>query len=628
MAIITCSHISIAFGAHQVLDAVDLDIEKGERLCITGINGSGKSTMLRILAGELAPDDGVIWRAPGLGTSSLGQTLPADRSLTVFEYVAGAFEETGDLLSRYHHLLAEMPQAAFTRAQENELARVQRDLDHANGWSVDHRIESTLDRLGLVGDMSLSELSGGWLRRVAIARSLATTPDLWLLDEPTNHLDIPTINWLEETLLAFEGTLVIVSHDRHLMQRVATSIIDLDRGRLSRWDCDYRTYLGRKSHELQVERAHNSEFDKRLAQEEVWIRKGIEARRTRNEGRVRALLKMREERRHRRENRSLRMDLDAGGRSGSLVAVLEQVSKSYGDKPVVSNLDLVIQRGDRVGLLGPNGVGKSTLLKILLGRLAPDSGKVKLGTRLEIAYFDQARQQLDPEQTVADCIGDGRDYVEINGKSTHVVTWLGNFLFTPDRARSPIKVLSGGEQNRLLLARLFPRPANLIVMDEPTNDLDVESLELLEELLLEYSGTVLLVTHDREFLDNVVSSLLVFEGEGKVTEYIGGYSDWVAGGGRFFEADETKEAPTRQTSTGGRREAKRQQQKLERELAGLPDKLERVEARIARLHEAIAGAGFYNRPQQEQQAVLAELASAENERDALYARWEALENDA
>lgn len=623
----------MAFGSHQVLDAVNLDIDKGERLCVTGRNGAGKSTLLRIIGGDMAADDGIVWRAPGLAVATLQQTLPQDGELSVYDYVARAFEHTGGLLARYHRLLASMSSSGFSRRHEDELASLQRDLEHVDGWNVDYRIAAMLDRFQLDGGTPLAQLSGGWLRRVAIAQSLVTDPDVWLLDEPTNHLDIPTIDWLEQVMLSFEGTLVFITHDRRLMQTVASSIVDLDRGQLTRWDCDYRTFVSRKAHRLAVEQAHNREFDKQLAREEVWIRKGIEARRTRNEGRVRALEAMRQRRKQRRETRQLNMEADAGERSGKLVAVLDDVSKAFGDKTIVRGLDLIVQRGDRIGLLGPNGVGKSTLLKLLLGLETPDSGSVKLGTNLDVAWFDQVREQIDPDATVIDSIADGREYVLINGKQTHVVSWLGNFLFTPERARSPVRVLSGGEQNRLLLARLFSRPANLVVMDEPTNDLDVESLELLEELLLDYQGTVILVTHDRAFLDNVVSSLLVFEGDGRVSEFVGGYSDWLAAGGRFPEAtrrnaDTEDAAPALGAGRYARRKQdKRRRQKLERELAALPDTLEAVEQRIAALHEQMADAGFYTASRETQQAAQVALASAEAERDALYARWAALEDE-
>lgn len=634
MSILTCTNLAIAFGDARVLDDVELSVERGERLCISGRNGTGKSTLLRILADQLAPDEGSIWRAPGLKVSVLDQSLPEGNDLTVYDAIALAFEKTGKLLARYQHLLAEIEAGNFGAREQDELSQLQEKIEHADGWSFDHKIQSVLNRFMLSGSRPLKELSGGWRRRVAIARSLVVEPDLWLLDEPTNHLDIPTIAWLEQEMLDFPGTIIFVTHDRQLMQSVATSIVDIDRGLLTRWDCDYQTFLDRRQHQLEVEAVHNKEFDRKLKNEEVWIRKGIQARRTRNEGRVRALESMRKERKTRRVTSTLKLEADAGSRSGNMVMELSGVTRRYGEQVVVKDLDLIVQRGDRIGLLGPNGAGKSTLLKLLLEKIEPDAGSVKVGTRLSIAYFDQVRAQIDPDQTVVEAISDGRDYISINGKDTHVMSWLGNFLFSPERARSPVRVLSGGEQNRLLLAKLFSIPANLLVMDEPTNDLDVESLELLEELLLEYKGTVLLVTHDRTFLDNVVSSLLVFEGAGKITEFVGGYSDWRASGGDLARWHQDLET-TGPTSEGqaapsgsareNKKQQKRQQQKLEREYVALPDKIEAVENRIESLHDAMAAPGFFEQDPGKKKQVQQELTSAIEERDALYARWEELE---
>jgi ABC transport system ATP-binding/permease protein len=631
LAIISCNKLSIAFGSTRVLDQVDLDIEKGERLAVTGRNGSGKSTLLRLIAGEMDSDDGRIWIQPGLRITKLQQALPAGSDLTVYDALALAFAETGKLLAHYHHLLEETAKGSFGQKQQDQLSRLQEQIDHADGWSFDHKILGMLNRFNLDGSATLDQLSGGWLRRLAIARSLVTEPDVWLLDEPTNHLDIPTIDWLEQELVQFSGTIVFVTHDRRLMQAVATSIVDIDRGKLSRWDCDYQTFLTRRDHQLEVEQAHDRHFDKQLQKEEVWIRKGIEARRTRNEGRVRALLKMRDEHKLRRQTSDLNLALDSGSRSGNLVKELVQVSKAYGDKILIRDLDLIVQRGDRIGMLGPNGAGKSTLLKLLLDQLAPDSGRIQTGTRLEIAYFDQVRAQIDPNQTVADTIVDGREYVTVNGKDIHVVTWLNNFLFSPQQARSPVRVLSGGEQNRLLLAKLFSLPANLLVMDEPTNDLDVESLELLEELLLDYTGTVLLVTHDRTFLDNVVSSLLVFEGDGVVREHVGGYSDWIAAGGRFTDQRQRETPPPATPRDAGKsgpapsREQMRARQKQAKELASLPDKLVHIEQQIERITAAMATPEFFRQSLEDQRLTHARLQQKESEQSALYARWETLE---
>lgn len=634
MPLISCKDLSVTFGESHILERADLAIEAGERVCITGRNGTGKSTLLRLIEGRMEPDSGTIWRSPGVGIATLQQSLPTGEH-TVYDVIASAFSDTGERLAEYHHLLQQMGAGDFPESARKRLERLHDEIDHANGWDFGHRIDAVLDQFSLDGDEPLARLSGGWRRRVAIARSLVTDPDVWLLDEPTNHLDIPTIEWLEARLLEFEGTIVFVTHDRQLMQRVATSIIDIDRGRLTRWDCDYTSFVARKAHQLDVEATHQREFDKRLDKEEAWIREGIKARRTRNEGRVRALEQMRLERSKRRETGKLKLDADSGERSGKLVKVVEGVSKRYDDRQVISDLDLIIQRGDRIGILGPNGAGKSTLLRLLLEQEQPDSGIVRTGTRLDVAYFDQVRDQIDPERSVADTITEGREWIEIGNKRTHVVTYLQNFMFTPDQARSPVRVLSGGEQNRLMLAKLFSGPANLLVLDEPTNDLDVESLELLEELLIDYDGTVLLVTHDRTFLDNVVSSLLVFEGEGRVTEFVGGYSDWRRGGGRFSSAGgrtregatngSAKPAPQTERSHEERREDKRERQKRERELDALPGKIEAVEAKIEALHERMADPGFYDGPPNERAKAEGELAEATAERDRLYARWEALE---
>ncbi|MDZ7687018.1 MAG: ATP-binding cassette domain-containing protein [Gammaproteobacteria bacterium] len=629
VTLINCTDLSIAFGEHTVLDHANLAVEKGERLCVTGRNGTGKSTLLKILGGAATPDSGSIWRAPGLVMSELAQELPPGDDVTVYETVAGAFAETGTLLADYHRLLEQMETGSFDTRQQETLGRLQTQIDHADGWSFDHKIEGTLQRFGLEGSDRLSTLSGGWRRRVALARSLVIDPDVWLLDEPTNHLDIPTIEWLEERLIEWSGTLVFVTHDRRLMEKVATSIVDIDRAQVTRWDCDYHTFIERKAHQLEVEAHHQAEFDKRLAKEEAWIREGIKARRTRNEGRVRSLEKMREERGRRRTTGSLNLEADAGEKSGKLVKVVEGVSKAYDGKTVIRDLDLIIQRGDRIGILGPNGAGKTTLLRLLLEKEAPDTGTIRTGTRLDVAYFDQIRDHLDGDKTVRDTITEGREFIEINGKRTHVVSWLGNFMFTPEKARAPVRVLSGGEKNRLMLAKLFSLPANLLVMDEPTNDLDIESLELLEELMIEYTGTVLLVTHDRAFLDNVVSSLLVFEGGGVVREHVGGYADWVARGGRFPQAarEATPAGPQPATDDFEVRKAdKRKRQQRERELDALPAQIEAIEKKIEALHEQMANPDFYDGPEDDRLQAQEALAAAEAERDRLFARWEALES--
>ena len=483
-------------------------------------------------------------------------------------------------------------------------------------------------------DEKLINLSGGWLKRVAIAKSLVTEPDVWLLDEPTNHLDIPTIEWLQEVMLEFQGTIVFVTHDRELMQSVATAIVEVDRGQLVRWDCDYKTFLERREHEREVEQTHNKKFDINLKKEEAWIREGIKARRTRNEGRVRALQQLRLERQKRRTQGTLKLAVDSGSASGKIVKELINVSKSYDAKPIITDLDLVIQRGDRIGLLGPNGSGKSTLIKILLEGLEIDSGEVVSGTKLAPAYFDQVRGQLNPEQSVKDYIAQGREYISINDREVHVVSYLANFMFNPEQARAPIRTLSGGEQNRLLLARLFSLPTNLLVLDEPTNDLDVESLELLEELLLDYTGTVLIVSHDRSFLDNVISSLLVFEGAGRVIEYVGGYNDWLEGGGSFAALANAadKVNPTAKAAVAEapmsfeeRKKAKAALKKRERELAQIPDRIDELELEMASLQAKIAAPSFFQASAADQDLLYASVAEKEAEMDILMARWEALE---
>ena len=632
MSIASLKNVSVHFGTDTILDQVEFNIAKGERVCLTGRNGSGKSTLMRLLCGEVLADEGSIWREKALSFSTLEQDLPAGDDTTIFAAVASAFSEAGELLAEY----AQVSMGTFDDTTLDRMAQLQTQIEAIDGWVLHHRVESVLQRMKLPPDEKLINLSGGWLKRVAIAKSLVTEPDVWLLDEPTNHLDIPTIEWLQEVMLEFQGTIVFVTHDRELMQSVATAIVEVDRGQLVRWDCDYKTFLERREHEREVEQTHNKKFDINLKKEEAWIREGIKARRTRNEGRVRALEQLRLDRQKRRTQGTLKLAVDSGSASGKIVKELINVSKSYDAKPIISDLDLVIQRGDRIGLLGPNGSGKSTLIKILLEGLEIDSGEVVSGTKLAPAYFDQVRGQLNPEQSVKDYIAQGREYISINDRDVHVVSYLANFMFNPEQARAPIRTLSGGEQNRLLLARLFSLPTNLLVLDEPTNDLDVESLELLEELLLDYTGTVLIVSHDRSFLDNVISSLLVFEGAGKVTEYVGGYNDWLEGGGSFAAlanaADKTNptakvavaEAPM---SFEERKKAKAALKKLERELAQIPGRIDELELEMASLQAKIAAPTFFQATAADQDLLYAGVAEKEAEMDNLMARWEALEQN-
>jgi ATP-binding cassette subfamily F protein uup len=629
MSLLNLDDISLAFGYLPLLDHISLRLDKGERVCLIGRNGEGKSSLLRVIAGEQNADGGKLEYPDGCRIASLHQEPRFAPGLTVFQAVAAGLGEVSELMSAYHRIAA-----AHNHDSKSlrELETIQHRLEALDGWRLEQRVETVLSRLELPADSLVETLSGGWQRRVELARALIQEPDLLLLDEPTNHLDLAAIDWLEEFLLNFSGSLLFVTHDRTFLEKLATRIIELDRGVLRNYPGNYAAYLSTKAAELEAEAAQAAKFDKVLAQEEAWIRQGIKARRTRNEGRVRALERLREEHAQRRGRQGqVRLNLDAGGASGKLVIEAENLSKSYGGKPLVKNFSTTILRGDRVGLLGPNGVGKTTLLKLLLGELAPDSGSVRHGTKLQIAYFDQLRAQLDPEQSLFDTLGQGRDTVTINGQSKHVMSYLADFLFPPARARSPVKSLSGGERNRLLLAHLFTRPANVLVLDEPTNDLDIESLELLEELLADYPGTLLLVSHDRTFLDNVVTSTLAFEGGGVVREYIGGYSDWLRQ--RAFQTALPAEPPAGKSAVLGSAEAGREKTaktrklgyKEQRELDALPARIEQGEKEVADLQAKIGDAGFYRQSQAEINAALHRLAEAEAALQAMYARWEELE---
>ena len=630
MTLLKFTDVSLAFGAMPLLDRVSWQIARGERVCIIGRNGTGKSSLLRLVKGDQAADDGEIWRAPGLKIGELPQELPRADERTVFDVVAEGLAGVGELLARYHHL----SQNIHSDQDLDQLMHVQQELEARDGWRLQQVVESTLSRLQLPADKTLAELSGGWRRRVLLAQALVSEPDLLLLDEPTNHLDIGAIAWLEEALLNFNGAVLFITHDRSFLQNLATRILELDRGGLIDWNGDYASFLLHKEQQLAAEETANALFDKRLAQEEVWIRQGIKARRTRNEGRVRALKAMRAERAERRERQGkANILLETADKSGKQVMVVDNVSFAHpGGEPLVRDFSFVLQRQDRIGLLGANGTGKTTLLKLLLGDLQPTSGKVEVGTRLEVAYFDQLRHQLEPEKTVVDNVAEGRDFITIDGQSRHVLSYLGDFLFSPQRARTPVKALSGGERARLLLAKLFSKPANLLVLDEPTNDLDVETLEMLEEVLLGFQGTVLMVSHDRAFLDNVVTSTLVFEGEGRVREYVGGYQDWLRQGGspRLLGVSEPREnrasagasAPAAPAEEGGR---KKLSYKLQRELEAIPPRIDALEAELSALHKEIAAPAFYQRPAMETQAVLTRLQDLQTELDKLLERWAELE---
>jgi len=634
MTVLRLNQLILAYGAMPLLDGVSAQLARGERVCLIGRNGSGKSSLLRVIKGEIQADSGEIWKANGLIIGELPQELPEASERTVFEQVALGLAENGRLLAEYQHL----SQHIKTDDDLARLSHIQHQLEANDGWQLQQRVESTLSRLQLPADKTLSELSGGWRRRVLLAQALVAQPDVLLLDEPTNHLDIGAIAWLEDALRGFSGALLFITHDRRFLQNLATHIWELDRGHLTQWQGDYQGFLQHKTQQLEAEETANALFDKNLAKEEVWIRQGIKARRTRNEGRVRALKALREERKQRRERQGrANLQLQAGESSGKQVIVAKHISFSHAGsgQKLIDNFSLVVQRGDRIGLLGANGSGKSTLLRLLLGELTPDSGIVTIGTKLQLAYFDQLRGALDLEKSVLDNLAEGRDFIEINGQNRHVLSYLSDFLFSPQRARTPVKALSGGERARLVLAKLFSKPANLLVLDEPTNDLDVETLELLEELLLEFSGSVLLVSHDRSFLDNLATSTLVFEGAGKVREYVGGYQDWLAQGGSpallsavSSKAEADKPTVDRQRSAEANSTAparKKLSYQLQRELAALPERIEQTEKQIAALNAEITAADFYLRPPEQTTAVLQQLQALQQQLDALLERWTELE---
>ncbi len=635
MTLLRLERLQLAYGNHVLLDGADLVLERGERLALVGRNGTGKSTLLKLVAGEILPDGGSIWRAPGLKIGVLAQDLPAASGETIFDVVAEGLPQAGKLLAEYHHLVQDPD------PDMNRMAQLQTRLEAIDGWSFHQRIDVVLTRLGLPADDEMASLSGGWRRRVALARALVAEPDLLLLDEPTNHLDLDTIAWLEEQLAAFPGSVLFITHDRAFLSKLATAILELDRGRLGRYPGDYAKYQEQKNHELEVEAREHAEFDKKLAQEEAWIRQGIKARRTRNEGRVRALEQLRRDRSQRRERQGkANLSVDGGERSGKRVVELKHVTHRFGNEVVIRDLSLEIQRGDRIGLIGRNGAGKTTLLKILLGQLEPSEGEVRLGTNLQVAYFDQLRAGLEPEKTVYDNVAQGSDRVTVGGKDKHVISYLQDFLFTPERARQPVKALSGGESNRLLLAKLFTQPANVLVLDEPTNDLDVETLELLEELLLNFEGTLLLVSHDRAFMDNVVTGVLAFEGEGQVREYVGGYTDWVRQGGSLPPAPWEGAArqgiePTHRASESGGEKKKAQPEaakktvklsyKLQRELDTLPSRIESLEAEVAEFESRVGDPGFYQQDADGVTATLQALNDKQAELEAAMERWMELE---
>jgi len=626
MALINLKDIKVGFGSPMLLDGVDLQIEKGERVCLVGRNGAGKSTFMKIISGQLEPDGGQVTRLPGLRVAMLQQDVPAGLTGRVFDVVTGGIGDVTALMARYHAALRALEEGADAMA---ELEEAHHELEHRGCWQATQKVEEIISRLSLPADAEFSELSGGFKRRVLLGRALAAGPDLLLLDEPTNHLDIESITWLEEFLLGYGGTLLFVTHDRMLQQRLATRIIELDRGGLHNWQCDYRSYVERKDALLENEARVNALFDKKLSEEEAWLRQGVKARRTRNEGRVRALMEMRKLRSERRSlEGSANLKALESDISGRLVIEAKAVSFSYNSEtsagPAIRGFSTLIMRGDKVGIIGPNGSGKTTLLNLLLGKLKPSEGTVRLGSRLDIAYFDQLRAALDEERTVMENIGEGNDQIIIGGKPRHLIGYLQDFLFTPSRARTPVKALSGGERNRLLLAKLFSRPSNLLVMDEPTNDLDSDTLDLLEELLSAYSGTVLLVSHDREFLNNVVTSTVAFE-EGGLNEYVGGYDDWLRQ--RQVRKPAKAEAAPKQERQKKERPAKLSF-KEERELGELPGKIEALEAEQHELSAAMADPGFYRQGGQKAAAAKARMDEVECLLRECYSRWEELETRA
>ncbi len=624
MALVSLKDVRLAFGGPELIDSVSLQIERRERVCLVGRNGAGKSTLMKIISGGITPDAGEVISGQGLRIASLEQEVPQDLSGTVFETVAAGLGGMVDLLTEYHSVSLRLSHG--DRAAITELERIQHLIESSGGWQIQQRVETVLSRLDLDPEAHTADLSGGYKRRVLLARALVNEPDLLLLDEPTNHLDITSIGWLEEFLLEYRGSILFITHDRKFLQTLATRIVELDRGRLTDWPCDYATYLKRRQADLDAEAAHTALFDKKLSREEVWIRQGIKARRTRNEGRVRALREMRKERRARRtQTGSARMVLNEAERSGKLVLEAEGIGCVYEGSHLFRDFSTTIIRGDKIGIIGPNGCGKTTLLKMLLGLMEPHGGSVRRGTRIKAAYFDQHREQFDEDKSVMDNVADGSGYVTVNGKTRHIIGYLEDFLFPPERARSPVKVLSGGERNRALLARLFTKPSNILVMDEPTNDLDTDTLELLEEMLMEYEGTVLLVSHDREFLNNIVTSTIVFESDGRLEEYVGGYDDWLR--------QCRTAAPARRSKALKPGKPRSQQErpriltfKEKRELEALPGLIESLEAERGVLFGTLASPEFYRQEGSRIAETKARLGELEKEIAESYVRWDLLES--
>jgi ATP-binding cassette subfamily F protein uup len=622
MPLITLQDVFLSYGQPPLIDHINLVIEPGERVCLIGRNGAGKSTLLKILTGQIVADEGLIKRASGVKIAQLEQSVPQDTQGNVFDVIADGLGAEGKLIQQFHHLTQQLSHDSSPKIF-NQLEKCQAEIERIDGWDINQRVESIITKMDLNPEVDIASLSGGYKRRVLLARALVCNPDLLLLDEPTNHLDIEAIQWVEQFLLKWEGSLLFISHDRRFMDNLANRFIEIDRGKLAEFNCDYSTYLARKEENLEIEDRQNALFDKRLSQEEIWIRQGIKARRTRNEGRVRSLEAMRNEYAERRKRLgTAKMDIQQADKSGKIVAEATNISFSFDQDEVVKGFSTLIQRGDKVGFIGRNGVGKTTLIKLLLGELTPQQGAIKVGTNLNVAYFDQYRSALDEEKTVQDNVSGGRDMLEIGGKSRHVISYLQDFLFAPDRCRQPVKALSGGERNRLLLAKLFTAPSNILVLDEPTNDLDIDTLDLLEELLIDYKGTVILVSHDRAFLNNVVTSTLVFEGDGIINQYVGGYDDWLR---QRKTIEQPKSSAGVKINPKSSQVVKKLTYKDQRELDELPKKIELLETQIQSISTKMSESEFYRSTKVEIQKTETQLADWQSQLSKCYKRWEQLE---
>ena len=628
MALISLQEISVAFGGPLIFDQLSLQLEAGERVALLGRNGAGKTTLMKVIAGHLAADGGAVVRQQGIEITHLPQEIPPGIQGDVFDIVASGLGKRGELLKEYHHISHRL-HAEHTPELLRQFDRAHAELDRTQSWDISNQVEYVILQMKLDPEAQFEQLSGGQKRRVFLARALVIKPDILLLDEPTNHLDIDSIDWLEGFLKSYPGTVLFVTHDRMFMRHLATRIVELDRGRIFSWSCDYQTFLERKQMALANEEVQRQEFEKKLSQEEVWIRKGVKARRVRNEGRVKALERMREEKKRQRQAvGKVNMQAQEAERSGHLVIKVSNLGYWYENKPLINNFSTTIMRGDKIGVIGPNGSGKTTLLRLLLEQVTPLRGKVRLGTNLEVAYYDQLREQLDEEKTVMENVSGGSDTIMINGKPRHIIGYMQDFLFSPDRARTPVKVLSGGERNRLLLARLFTKPSNVLVMDEPTNDLDIETLELLEELLLDYSGTLLLVSHDRAFLNNVVTSTIVLEGEGEVNEYPGGYDDWLSQRKPKVAEPKAKlvnKAAEEEAVKQPKPQARKLSHKEEQELAALPGKIEKLETRQDELYTLMADPEFFKKSPPGIASLKDKLEKTEDELLKTFERWEFLE---